>query len=483
MTRIAPWLPHDAWCRRRSLTLALSLCGGVLPWATAQTAAVAPAAVAADRVAEIPARVGRLADTHGPVFWFDLEQGRWMAAQPNRPLTAGDRVSTGPDGRATLRIGSSSLRLSEATDVELLRLDEQQLRVQLHRGSLAVRVSTGEQAAQTVIGTQQAWVQPRRAGLARLDRPDAQGDTTYLSSWRGEWQVLDEPGLLAEAGQRLQLRRDSPQQVLHTRPAGPVDDAFAAWVQAEDRVDDRTAYAGWVPAESTGQEDLHRHGRWEQHPEHGRVWLPQDVAPDWAPYRQGRWEYLRPWGWVWMDDARWGFTPYHYGRWVSWQGRWCWVPGPRHTHPVVLPPGAVQPPTDRRRPAPPPRRHALDGPPPQPALVPPPAPPLPLAVQPLPSRPQPMPSQAPLAPTAPRAPAANTGLNTGLNTGHAAQPALRPEVDRPTTRPPVPAPPGTGADSRLPRVRTPEQAPPDRKPPEPKPGGRERDRERGVQQQ
>ncbi len=29
-----------------------------------------------------------------------------------------------------------------------------------------------------------------------------------------------------------------------------------------------------------------------------------------------------------MDDAPWGFAPFHYGRWVDWNGGWGWAPGP-----------------------------------------------------------------------------------------------------------------------------------------------------------
>ena len=30
------------------------------------------------------------------------------------------------------------------------------------------------------------------------------------------------------------------------------------------------------------------------------------------------WVWLRPWGWTWVDDAPWGFAPFHYGRWLWW---------------------------------------------------------------------------------------------------------------------------------------------------------------------
>ena len=54
----------------------------------------------------------------------------------------------------------------------------------------------------------------------------------------------------------------------------PVDDAFSARVLREDRDDERTASAAYVSPEMTGWEELDRHGRWDQHPEYGAVWVP-----------------------------------------------------------------------------------------------------------------------------------------------------------------------------------------------------------------
>jgi hypothetical protein len=87
----------------------------------------------------------------------------------------------------------------------------------------------------------------------------------------------------------------------------------------------------------TGAEDLDRYGRWDSHPEFGAIWVPLDVRSDWAPYRDGRWVWMSPWGWTWVDEAPWGFAPFHYGRWVSWRGVWGWVPGAYVARPVYAP--------------------------------------------------------------------------------------------------------------------------------------------------
>ena len=67
------------------------------------------------------------------------------------------------------------------------------------------------------------------------------------------------------------------------------------------------------------------------------MWYSTNVAVGWAPYRFGHWVWVAPWGWTWVDDAPWGFAPFHYGRWVPGWPRWAWVPGPVAVHPVYAP--------------------------------------------------------------------------------------------------------------------------------------------------
>lgn len=282
-----------------------------------------------------PGRVGRLADFGGEVTLYDQEQGTWGPALRNRPLTTGDRVSTARDARAEVRIGSTTLRMGGGTEFEVIRLDDDRMRFQLHGGSLALRVRSREVAAELEIETTEARMRPLRGGHFRIDKQD---DTTYVGSWRGEMRV--EGGgesLDVDTGRRVEVWREGSSRMLRHAWTITPDDAFATWVAREDRLDDRSVSARYVSPETTGIEELDRNGRWEQHPEYGALWYPDVVAVDWAPYRFGHWAWLRPWGWTWVDDARWGFAPFHYGRWVHWRGRWGWVPGPIMARPVFSP--------------------------------------------------------------------------------------------------------------------------------------------------
>jgi hypothetical protein len=87
----------------------------------------------------------------------------------------------------------------------------------------------------------------------------------------------------------------------------------------------------------TGAAELDAYGRWEQSDDYGPIWIPIGMAVDWAPYSQGHWAWVPPWGWTWIDDAPWGFAPFHYGRWVYARNNWCWTPGARVARPVYAP--------------------------------------------------------------------------------------------------------------------------------------------------
>ena len=282
-----------------------------------------------------PGRVGRVADVQGSVSMFDSEQGSWAAAERNRPLTSGDRLSTGPKGRAELRIGSTVLRMAAATELEVVRLDDERMSFQLHTGSLAVRVRSREAAADIDLLTSEVRLRPERAGHYRIDRVD---DSTQAGVLRGTLRIDDAEGFIIETGQRAELWREGRQQrSLRFAWTNLPNDNFAEWVAREDSRDERSASSRYVSPEMTGAEDLDRNGRWERHAEYGAVWYPIEVRADWAPYRHGRWAWVRPWGWTWVDEASWGFAPFHYGRWVSVSGRWGWWPGEYVARPVYAP--------------------------------------------------------------------------------------------------------------------------------------------------
>jgi len=282
--------------------------------------------------ADPPGRVGRLADVQGAVWFYDAVAGEWVAAARNRTLTSGDRIATDADARAEVRVGSTTLRLGAGTELELLQLDDDIVRLQLHNGLLALRLRNSEVARGFELVSAEGRFKPDRAGRYRLDRVDA---TSSVTVWSGQllFEAPDNAVMLV-AGQRADIWNDGRTQYTLVQPQR---DAFADEVAAAEMSDERSVSAQFVSPEMTGVEDLDRYGRWETDPEYGALWVPQAVAPGWAPYRFGHWAWIAPWGWTWIDDAPWGFAPFHYGRWVYQRNVWCWAPGRRVARPVYAP--------------------------------------------------------------------------------------------------------------------------------------------------
>ena len=285
-----------------------------------------------DSDADPPGRVGRLADVEGEVWVYDEEEGEWVEAVRNRPITTGDRLSSSGSGRAEVRVGTSILRLDRNTELEVTALDDDHFTVRLHNGDVAARLRSREAAQEFLLVTSEGGFAPERAGSYRFTRDD---DTTDATVQSGQLQLkVQDAGVTVKAGQRYRFWQDRGTQFELTEPGR---DDFDDWVASRDDREDRSVSTRYVSAEMTGVEDLDRYGRWEQDPEYGALWIPRDVAPGWAPYRVGHWVWISPWGWTWVDDAPWGFAPFHYGRWVSRRDVWCWVPGAYVARPVYAP--------------------------------------------------------------------------------------------------------------------------------------------------
>jgi hypothetical protein len=290
-------------------------------------------ALASSAWADPPGRVGRLGEMTGQVWLFSPDSGEWVSASHNRPLTTGDRVATDADARAEVNIGSSTVRLDSGSELEVLRIDDDHVALQLHNGSIIAHLRSAESANEFDLRTSEGRFVTLRPGRYRFDRADEASHVTVLS---GEAR-FEGPGsaLTVNAGQRAEfwLDRGAAQYSI----TEPVRDAFASWSADRDRRDERSASTRYISPEMTGAEDLDRYGRWEQTPDYGAVWIPRTLPVGWAPYSVGHWAWVSPWGWTWVDDQPWGFAPFHYGRWAMHRERWCWVPGTYVRRPVYAP--------------------------------------------------------------------------------------------------------------------------------------------------
>jgi Family of unknown function (DUF6600) len=285
---------------------------------------------------EPPARVGRLAFTNGPVSFHDEQQSGWTPAVVNTPLTSGDAIWTEPNARSEVSLAGTRIRLSGATELDMLAVADTETRLQLPQGRIDVK--------STAMATKQAYeiVTPR--GTVSLLQPGdyyveagSTEDPTRLGVRSGAAQIQSLSGevLAVRPGEVGEVTGDAGMPQLRTIQAAPPP-LPASWAGRDHRI----VYEQppqYLSADVTGYEDLNAYGSWVTDAGYGEVWVPRAVPAGWQPYRTGHWAYVQPWGWTWIDDQPWGFAPYHYGRWANSRGRWMWVPPQHEVRPVYAP--------------------------------------------------------------------------------------------------------------------------------------------------
>lgn len=283
-----------------------------------------------------PTRVARVAELSGRADWFDPENRDWQPLIRNQTLAEGDRVRTAERSRLGLRIGGHGLWLDERGELELRRLDDGRIDLDLERGALALRWLSRETAQDAQLRTRDGRFRFERAGAYRVDQ-QGRGSRAQVFEGRlrfdarGQDDDRDAP-LFVEEGEQAELWWDGGPRAERSRWRG--QDDFGGWLVAElgfgrqstAYLRDRPSYR-YVSPELTGVDELDTAGRWEVSADYGPLWTPVRVAVDWAPYRTGRWVWSRHWGWTWVDEQPWGYATSHYGRWVFWGGRWAWAPG------------------------------------------------------------------------------------------------------------------------------------------------------------
>lgn len=284
-----------------------------------------------------PSRVARLSYMSGDLGLLPAGTKDWSDASVNRPLTTGDRLSTGQGARAELELGGGSLRMAEGSDFGFLDLNDQVSQVELTQGSLNLAVRNLGQGQSYEIDTPTVALVVNQPGTFRVD-VDRDGRTTEVTAYRGHAIVYGENNAQrqVDAGTRYEFD-DSSLNNVTLNDLGSRGDAFDDWCYQRDQRYEQSPSRRYVSEEVVGYQDLDNNGDWRDDPDFGAVWYPAHVAVDWAPYRTGHWAYVAPWGWTWVDDSPWGFAPYHYGRWAYVRGAWDWVPGPIAVRPMYAP--------------------------------------------------------------------------------------------------------------------------------------------------
>lgn len=282
-----------------------------------------------------PGRVARLQYMTGSVSVQPHGTDDWVAGALNRPLTDSDNVWTDKSSKAELNVGGGVFRMDSETSVTLTNVSDTIVQVELHQGSLNLRVRKLFSGETYEVDTPNLAFTVQKSGEYRFDvGPD--GDATVVTVRKGEGDATgDGPAVRVSSGEVARFTGGT--SLAHDISKAKTYDGFDDWCRVRMQREDSSVSARYVGAGVIGYEDLDDYGYWESAPTYGRIWRPRYVSAGWAPYRYGHWAYISPWGWTWVDDAPWGFAPFHYGRWVYYRNYWAWAPGPIYARPVYAP--------------------------------------------------------------------------------------------------------------------------------------------------
>ncbi|HEX7969993.1 MAG TPA: DUF6600 domain-containing protein, partial [Stellaceae bacterium] len=308
-----------------------------LLWRLALGALISLGASAAFADADPPGRVGRLSYIEGAVSFHTADQDQWSPATLNYPVVAGESFWTEPQSRAEIEVGAAEFRLDEATALDVIALDDRTTRLQLAQGVINLHLRAVPQGGVQVL-TPQGAIDLAEPGSYHIDAghpaADAPPELVQVTVLEGRAQGGTRRGRVEIfAGESALIGGNPVTFTLSEGNSTPFDD----WALERERREEALAATHYVSPETTGYQDLDPYGTWGSEPAYGAVWYPTAVAADWAPYRYGHWAWVAPWGWTWIDDAPWGFAPFHYGRWVFVGGRWAWCPGAVVARPVYAP--------------------------------------------------------------------------------------------------------------------------------------------------
>ena len=203
-------------------------------------------------------------------------------------------------------------------------------------GSIGVHIRDLPEGHLVEVDTPTSAITLRGVGAYRIT-VDPSGNASYVVVRRGLAEVLASGDAFEVAAHALGAVTGEAGKTSHVLSQEPAADGFDAWCDARDKREEDPPALHYVSRDTVGYEDLDDNGAWQQTPEYGPVWTPQNVDLTWAPYQSGQWSWMDPWGWTWIDAAVWGYAPSHYGRWVRWGSRWSWAPGPMVRAPVYAP--------------------------------------------------------------------------------------------------------------------------------------------------
>jgi hypothetical protein len=270
--------------------------------------------------------VARISMIHGDVSTQRGDSGEWSAATLNQPVVTGDKVSTGDSARAELQLDyANTLRIGPNSKANIANLTKKQIQIQLGQGIANYSVWNNSEA-EPEIDTPNVSVHPaHQDGVFRVEvRPD--GDTLVIVR-KGEAQISTPQGSTEIRSGEMATVRGDINSAQYKIGNAPDPDDWDRWNADRDHMIQNAQSWRHTNHYYTGAQDLDTYGQWQNVPDYGNVWVPNEPE-GWAPYRDGNWVWEPYYGWTWVGYEPWGWAPYHYGRWFWWNNAWAWWPGP-----------------------------------------------------------------------------------------------------------------------------------------------------------
>jgi hypothetical protein len=270
--------------------------------------------------------VARISLIHADVSTQRGDSGDWSAATLNQPVMTGDKVSTGDNARTELQLDYANiLRLGPNSQANMANLTKRNIQIQLAQGIADYSVSKDSEA-EPEIDTPNVSIHPaHHDGVFRIEvRPD--GDTIVIVR-SGQAQIATPQGSTeVNAGEMATVRGDS-EEAQYKISQAPDRDDWDRWNADRDHMIENANSWHHTNRRYTGAQDLDAYGNWQNVPDYGDVWVPNEPE-GWVPYRDGNWVWEPTYGWTWVGYEPWGWAPYHYGRWFPYGNAWAWWPGP-----------------------------------------------------------------------------------------------------------------------------------------------------------
>ena len=215
---------------------------------------------------------------HGDVSTQRGDSGTWSAAVLNQPVVNGDKVSTGVGGRAEVQLDYANiLRLGSNAQANIANFTNKYIQIQVSQG-LANYSVFGESEAEPEIDTPNVAVHPAHVdGVFRIEvRPD--GDSIIIVR-KGQAQISTPQGIAdIKQGDMATVRGSGADAKYKISPA-PERDDWDRWNSERDHMIHEAASWRNTNKYYVGSEDLDSNGTWENAPDYGQVWVPNE--PRW----------------------------------------------------------------------------------------------------------------------------------------------------------------------------------------------------------